>query len=63
MGHIGSATRRPEKGLSPTWTAYAVWVGIESTLSVVEVMVTGQESSNLVKALITGGVVGLKVIH
>ena len=51
----------------PTGTAYAVWVGIGATLTVVYAMVTGQESFSVLKALflalIIGGVVGLKVLH
>ncbi|HSK34253.1 MAG TPA: SMR family transporter [Propionicimonas sp.] len=51
----------------PTGTAYAVWVGIGATLTVVYAMLTGQESFSLLKALflalIIGGVIGLKVLH
>ena len=50
----------------PTGTAYAVWVGIGATLTVVYAMLTGQESFTVLKALflalIIGGVVGLKVL-
>ena len=51
----------------PTPTAYAVWVGIGASLTVVYAMATGQESFTLLKALflllIVGGVVGLKLVH
>ncbi len=51
----------------PTGTAYAVWVGIGATLTVVYAMLTGQESFTVLKALflalIIGGVIGLKVLH
>ncbi|MYR04912.1 QacE family quaternary ammonium compound efflux SMR transporter [Gordonia sp. SID5947] len=48
----------------PTGTAYAVWVGIGATLTVVYAMLTGEESASLVKVLcivaVVGGVIGLK---
>ncbi|TWS18978.1 multidrug efflux SMR transporter [Tsukamurella asaccharolytica] len=51
----------------PTGTAYAVWVGIGATLTVVYAMVTGEESASLIKIVcimaIVGGVVGLKLAH
>ncbi|AUN39565.1 QacE family quaternary ammonium compound efflux SMR transporter [Tsukamurella tyrosinosolvens] len=51
----------------PTGTAYAVWVGIGATLTVVYAMATGEESASLVKVVcimaIVGGVVGLKLAH
>ncbi|MUK00528.1 QacE family quaternary ammonium compound efflux SMR transporter [Vibrio cholerae] len=51
----------------PTGTAYAVWVGIGASLTVVYAMATGAEPASLLKVLfllmIVGGVVGLKVIH
>ncbi len=51
----------------PTGTAYAVWVGIGATLTVVYGMTTGTEPTSLVKILcivaIVGGVVGLKLAH
>lgn len=51
----------------PTGTAYAVWVGIGATLTVVFGMVTGAEPVSLLRVLfltmIVGGVVGLKAIH
>lgn len=51
----------------PTGTAYAVWVGIGASLTVVYAMVTGDETSSLLKVLflmmIVGGVVGLKLSH
>ncbi|WAC56187.1 DMT family transporter [Gordonia sp. SL306] len=49
----------------PTGTAYAVWVGIGATLTVVYAMATGEESVSLVKVVcivaIVGGVIGLKM--
>lgn len=51
----------------PTGTAYAVWVGIGATLTVVYAMATGEETASLVKIVcimaIVGGVVGLKLAH
>ena len=51
----------------PLGTAYAVWVGIGATLTVVYAMATGAESISLLKILflvmIVGGVVGLKSLH
>ena len=51
----------------PLGTAYAVWVGIGATLTVVYAMATGDESVSLLKILflvmIVGGVVGLKSLH
>lgn len=51
----------------PTGTAYAVWVGIGATLTVIYAMATGEESASLVKIVcilaIVGGVVGLKLAH
>ncbi|QIK74027.1 multidrug efflux SMR transporter [Propioniciclava coleopterorum] len=51
----------------PTGTAYAVWVGIGATLTVVYAMVTGDESVSALKIIclvaIVGGVVGLKALH
>ncbi|CAM3822932.1 DMT family transporter [Tsukamurella ocularis] len=51
----------------PTGTAYAVWVGIGATLTVVYAMATGTESASLIKIIciiaIVGGVVGLKLAH
>lgn len=51
----------------PTGTAYAVWVGIGATATVVYAMLTGDEHFTVVKAvflaLIIGGVVGLKAVH
>ncbi|AZG48693.1 DMT family transporter [Gordonia insulae] len=49
----------------PTGTAYAVWVGIGATLTVVYAMITGEETVSVVKVLcivaIIGGVIGLKM--
>ncbi|MFW6776002.1 DMT family transporter [Nocardioides sp. CPCC 205120] len=51
----------------PVGTAYAVWVGIGATLTVVWAMATGTEPFSPAKALflvmIVGGVVGLKLAH
>jgi quaternary ammonium compound-resistance protein SugE len=50
----------------PTGTAYAVWVGIGATLTVVHGFVTGRERPTLVRlallVLLVGSVVGLKVV-
>lgn len=49
----------------PTGTAYAVWVGIGATVTVLYAMVTGTEPVSLLKVLfllmIVVGIVGLKV--
>ncbi|GAA5142392.1 multidrug efflux SMR transporter [Nocardioides marinquilinus] len=51
----------------PVGTAYAVWVGIGASLTVVFGMVTGSEPVSLVKVLLivglVGCVVGLKLAH
>ncbi len=51
----------------PVGTAYAVWVGIGASLTVVYAMATGTEPASLLKIvfllMIVGGVVGLKLIH
>lgn len=51
----------------PTGTAYAVWVGIGASLTVVYAMATGTESASLLRiALIlglVGCVIGLKLAH
>lgn len=51
----------------PVGTAYAVWVGIGATLTVIYAMATGAESLSILKVLfllmIVGGVVGLKSLH
>lgn len=51
----------------PVGTAYAVWVGIGATLTVVYAMATGAETISIVKVLfllmIVCGVVGLKSLH
>ncbi|MCJ0902933.1 ligand-binding protein SH3 [Rhodococcus sp. SRB_17] len=51
----------------PIGTAYAVWVGIGASLTVGYAMLTGTESSSIMKVLlilvIIGAVVGLKVLH
>lgn len=49
----------------PTGTAYAVWVGIGATVTVLFAMVTGAEAVSVMKvlflAMIIGGVIGLKI--
>ncbi|WP_104116192.1 multidrug efflux SMR transporter [Arthrobacter sp. B1805] len=51
----------------PTGTAYAVWVGIGASLTVIYAMATGTEPASLLKILfllmIVGGVIGLKLVH
>jgi len=51
----------------PTSTAYAVWVGIGASLTVMYAMATGTEPASLLKVLfllmIIGGIIGLKLIH
>jgi len=50
----------------PTGTAYAVWVGIGASLTVLWAMLTGAEALSLVKLLLVLGivacVVGLKLV-
>lgn len=50
----------------PTGTAYAVWVGVGASLTVVYAMVTGTEAVSLVKILLILGliacIVGLKLV-
>ncbi|WP_299055182.1 SMR family transporter [uncultured Nocardioides sp.] len=50
----------------PTGTAYAVWVGIGATLTVVYAIATGEEAASVAKVLLVlgliGCVVGLKVV-
>lgn len=50
----------------PVGTAYAVWVGIGASLTVVYAMITGAEPVSAAKvlflAMIVGGVVGLKAV-
>ncbi|MCG7311124.1 multidrug efflux SMR transporter [Brachybacterium sp. ACRRE] len=49
----------------PTGTAYAVWVGIGATVTVLFAIVTGAEAVSVLKvlflAMIIGGVIGLKI--
>ena len=51
----------------PVGTAYAVWVGIGASLTVVYAMATGTEPASLLKIvfllMIVGGVIGLKLVH
>lgn len=50
----------------PTGTAYAVWVGIGATVTVLYAMATGTEPISLAKILfllmIVSGIVGLKLV-
>jgi quaternary ammonium compound-resistance protein SugE len=50
----------------PTGTAYAVWVGVGATLTVVWAMVTGRERAStariLLLLLLVASVIGLKVV-
>lgn len=50
----------------PTGTAYAVWVGIGATLTVLWAMITGAERVGVVRLILigalVGAVVGLKVV-
>lgn len=50
----------------PTGTAYAVWVAIGASITVLYAMATGTEPASLAKilflAMIIGGVVGLKAV-
>ena len=50
----------------PTGTAYAVWVGIGASLTVVYAMVTGTEPVTIARVvfllLIISGIVGLKLV-
>lgn len=50
----------------PTGTAYAVWVGVGATLTVVYAMITGVEAVSVLKILfilmIVAGIVGLKIV-
>ncbi|QRY61238.1 QacE family quaternary ammonium compound efflux SMR transporter [Gordonia sp. PDNC005] len=49
----------------PIGTAYAIWVGIGATVTVVYAMVSGDEAVSIVRIMciiaIVGGVVGLKL--
>jgi len=61
MGGLAFALRE-----IPTGTGYAVWVGIGAALTVVYAMVTGAESTSVVKVLLIVGlvacIVGLKLV-
>ncbi|WP_132993299.1 DMT family transporter [Gordonia zhaorongruii] len=50
----------------PTGTAYAVWVGIGATITVVYAMATGAEAVSVLRILCIGaivaGVIGLKLV-
>lgn len=51
----------------PTGTAYAVWVGIGASLTVVYGMLSGTEPVSVAKVLLIAGliacVIGLKLVH
>ncbi len=51
----------------PTGVAYAVWVGIGATLTVLWAMITGAERAGVVRLLLiaalVGAVVGLKAVN
>ena len=51
----------------PVGTAYAVWVGIGASITVVYAMATGTEPVSLAKILLimglSGCVIGLKLVH
>lgn len=51
----------------PIGSAYAVWVGVGSVLTVAYAMATGSETASVTKMLllvgIVGCVVGLKILH
>ena len=51
----------------PTGTAYAVWVGVGASLTVLWAMGTGEEPFSVVRLLLVAGivgcVVGLKLVH
>ncbi len=51
----------------PIGSAYAVWVGVGSVLTVAYAMATGSETASVTKVLllvgIVGCVVGLKILH
>ncbi|MBY6348916.1 DMT family transporter [Rhodococcoides corynebacterioides] len=51
----------------PTGTAYAVWVGIGASLTVAYAMVTGTETTSLLRITLivglVGCVIGLKLAH
>ena len=61
MGGLAYAMREISTG-----TAYAVWVGIGASLTVVYAMITGDESFSIIKMLLimglVGCVVGLKLV-
>lgn len=50
----------------PTGTAYAVWVGVGATLTVVWAFITGQERPTIARILLllmlVGSIIGLKVV-
>ena len=50
----------------PTGTAYAVWVGIGASLTIIWALITGAESASVIKILLVLGivacVVGLKLV-
>ncbi|MGV0834295.1 DMT family transporter [Mycolicibacterium thermoresistibile] len=53
MGGLGLALRE-----IPVGTGYAVWVGVGAALTVIYSLVTGQESSSLIKVVLLLGLIG-----
>lgn len=53
MGGLGWAMRE-----IPTGTAYAVWVGVGATLTVIYAMIFGGEPASIVKVLLLLGLIG-----
>ena len=56
MGGLALAMRE-----IPTGTAYAVWVGVGASLTIVWAMVTGAETASVVKLLLVLGIVACVV--
>lgn len=53
MGGLGIALRD-----LPVGTGYAVWVGVGAALTVIYALVTGAESTSLIKVLLLLGIIG-----
>lgn len=56
MGGLALAMRE-----IPTGTAYAVWVGVGASLTIIWAMVTGAETASVVKLLLVLGIVACVV--
>jgi quaternary ammonium compound-resistance protein SugE len=56
MGGLALAMRE-----IPTGTAYAVWVGIGASLTIVWAMITGAETASVIKLLLVLGIVACVV--